>query len=120
MLIIAALAFVLFVLVVHRAIPILLAGVVAWMTWSATKSLSLMGASGLATLLVSSWILDAAIGHARTRTIVLAAEVATAALVAGGTAFQITMSSSPHAPWIGLAMATAAAAVVAHGRQIAF
>ncbi|NDC58885.1 MAG: hypothetical protein EBZ50_08715 [Alphaproteobacteria bacterium] len=120
MLIFAALAFILIVLFVRRAIPFLLAWVIAWATWSATKNLSLMATTSLATLLVSSWALDAAVGHARTRTIVLAAEVATAALAAGGTAFQAAAASSSYAFWIGLATATAAAAIVAHWRQIAF
>ncbi len=79
-----------------------------------------MAMGSLATLLVSSWVLDAAVGHARTRTIVLTAEVATAALVAGAIAFQFALGSSAYALWIGLATALAAAAIVAHWRQIAF
>ena len=120
MLIFAALAFLLLVLFARRAIPFLLAGVAAGAIWSTTKSLSLMATVSLAALLVSSWVLDAAVGHARTRTIVLTAEVATAALAAGGTAFQVAMGSSVYAVWIGLATATTAAAIVAHWRQIAF
>jgi hypothetical protein len=115
-LIFAALAFLLFVLFVRRAIPFLLAGVAAGAIWSATKSLSLMGTASLATLLASSWVLDAAVGHAQLRTIALTAEVATAALVAGGTAFQVATGSSSYTLWIGLATATTAAATDSQAR----
>lgn len=110
-----ALAFVL----IRRALPILSAAVTAWLVWSLTRDAASAGVASIAILLVVSWLLDVAAENAGTRRLIVGAEIAAGALVAGVVAFLIAGASTATSVWIVIGSAICAVMIVARWRQLA-
>lgn len=114
------LAFLLAVGLTRRALPTLCAAAVAWLTWHMSDHVAAVGITAVATLLMASWLLDVAAYHRIARRLTIAAEIAAAALVAGGLAFLIAGGPGPNTIWIVGGAAIAAIAIIVRWRELAF
>lgn len=110
---------VLAVIVIRRALPILCAAAVGCMTWTLTHDFSSACVASIAALLVACWLFDAAALHGMTRRLAIGAEIAAAAMVAGGLAFLIAGGDGGNLFWFVAGASIAAMAIVAHWRRLA-
>jgi len=111
---------VLAVIVIRGALPILCAEAVGCLTWTLTHDFSSACVASIAALLVACWLFDAAALHGMTRRLAIGAEIAAAAMVAGGLAFLIAGGPGPNTVWIVGGAAIAAIAIVVRWRELAF
>ena len=120
MLIAAGVLVVVSIIVVRRVLPIACAAVAGWLAWSTTHDPATAGIAAIAVLLATSWLLDAAANHNIARRLTVGAELAAAAIVAGGLAYQIAGEQGASIIWIVGGASIVAMAIVARWRQLAF
>lgn len=120
MVIAAAIAFVISIIVVRRVLSIACAAAAGWLAWSVTHDAAAAGIASVAMMLATSWLLDAAADHHIARRMTVGAEIAAAAIVVGGLAFQIVGEHASNVVWIVVGASVTAMAIVARWRQLAF